>query len=151
MKTRQFGEGVCLITHCDCGYRLLIMGESQPCPIWPMSLPPLQMVFSRSNRVAPTSIDVNLLLLTQPGSLLSEFIVSRFSDPSGGVGTSAKALLALEERGPWESEKAANIVRRYMSSRFYPNRSIDHLVVFLNTHLLCIKSESRVKDTRFSS
>lgn len=51
----------------------------------------------------------NLLL----GNLLCDFVASRISDdPSGGVGTYARALLALEERGQWDSNRAADTMMR---------------------------------------
>ena len=38
------------------------------------------------------------------GNLLCDFVLSRLED-SEGLGSCAKALIALEERGKWDNEK----------------------------------------------
>ncbi|OCL11928.1 MMS19 nucleotide excision repair protein-like protein [Glonium stellatum] len=43
-------------------------------------------------------------------NLLGDFILSRIADDREGLGSCAKGLLALEERGKWENERAANIM-----------------------------------------
>lgn len=49
-------------------------------------------------------------MLTLEGNLLCDFILSRIADDNEGIGSSAKALMALEERGAWEKERAATIL-----------------------------------------
>lgn len=63
--------------------------------------------------------------LKSAGSLLADFITSRFSDPSGGIGATAKALLALEERGRWDAEKVSNIVNGQVFIRRAPDHGIN--------------------------
>ncbi|KAH7060525.1 MMS19 nucleotide excision repair protein-like protein [Macrophomina phaseolina] len=46
----------------------------------------------------------------QHRNLLCDFILSRIADDNEGIGSSAKALMALEERGAWEKERAATIL-----------------------------------------
>lgn len=43
-------------------------------------------------------------------NLLGDFILSRITDDREGLGSCAKGLLALEERGKWENERAVNIM-----------------------------------------
>lgn len=43
-------------------------------------------------------------------NLLGDFILSRIADDREGLGSCAKGLLALEERGKWGSERATNIM-----------------------------------------
>jgi DNA repair/transcription protein MET18/MMS19 len=50
----------------------------------------------------------NVLIL--PGNLLCDFVLSRISGDTEGIGASAKALLALEERGQWDQSRAAEVM-----------------------------------------
>lgn len=49
------------------------------------------------------------------GNLLCEFILSRTED-SEGLGSSAKALLALEELGKWDDNRVVNIVEALLTN-----------------------------------
>jgi DNA repair/transcription protein MET18/MMS19 len=44
------------------------------------------------------------------GNLLSEFVLSRITNDVEGIGSCAKALLALEELGKWDASKAQKIM-----------------------------------------
>jgi DNA repair/transcription protein MET18/MMS19 len=46
--------------------------------------------------------------------LLSEFILGRIEGDVEGVGSSARALLALEERGKWDPETAQKVMRTFL-------------------------------------
>ncbi|GME25419.1 DNA repair transcription protein [Neofusicoccum parvum] len=52
----------------------------------------------------------------QHRNLLCDFILSRIADDTEGIGSSAKALLALEERGAWEKERAATVLSSLVDS-----------------------------------
>ncbi|CAK3890213.1 MMS19 nucleotide excision repair [Lecanosticta acicola] len=54
------------------------------------------------------------LLSGQERRLLCDFILGRIEGDLEGVGASARALLALEERGKWDSETAQRVVRTFM-------------------------------------
>jgi DNA repair/transcription protein MET18/MMS19 len=47
------------------------------------------------------------------GNLLSEFVLSRITDDAEGIGSCAKALLALEELGQWDQSRAAKVMMTY--------------------------------------
>lgn len=44
------------------------------------------------------------------GNLLCDFILSRIEDSEGGLGSCAKALIALEERGKWDPSRVQTII-----------------------------------------
>lgn len=46
--------------------------------------------------------------------LLSEFILGRIEGDVEGIGSSARALLALEERGKWDPETAQKVMQTFM-------------------------------------
>ncbi|KAF2270415.1 MMS19 nucleotide excision repair protein-like protein [Lojkania enalia] len=48
------------------------------------------------------------------GNLLCDFVLSRFDDGEG-LGSCAKALIALEERGRWDDERATKIMETLVS------------------------------------
>lgn len=56
-----------------------------------------------------------------PGNLLTNFVLSRVED-SEGLGSCAKGLLALEERGKWDNETVTKIMEScvwlYTSNRW---------------------------------
>ncbi|KAF9633220.1 putative dna repair transcription protein [Lasiodiplodia theobromae] len=76
----------------------------------------------------------------QHRNLLCDFILSRIADDNEGIGSSAKALMALEERGAWEKERAATVLSslvdhthplrqfKLQSERYSVLRLIDMLV-----------------------
>jgi DNA repair/transcription protein MET18/MMS19 len=55
------------------------------------------------------------VLSLQQRNLLCEFILSRTED-SEGVGSCAKALLALEELGKWDDDRVVSILEALLSS-----------------------------------
>jgi len=57
------------------------------------------------------------LLTLQQRSLLCDFVLSRLQNDSEGIGSCARALMALEERGKWDQETATNIMTTYVSQR----------------------------------
>lgn len=71
---------------------------------------------------------------------MCDFILSRIADDNEGIGSSAKALMALEERGAWEKERAATVLSslvdhthplrqfKLQSERYSVLRLIDMLV-----------------------
>jgi hypothetical protein len=62
------------------------------------------LISSRVNQIAVVTCLSNL------GNLLCDFVLSRISGDTEGIGASAKALLALEERGQWDQTRAAEIM-----------------------------------------
>lgn len=57
------------------------------------------------------------LELIGAGNLLCDFVLSRIED-SDGLGSCAKALIALEERGKWDNERVAKIMQTSVVARF---------------------------------
>ena len=49
-------------------------------------------------------------LTLQQRSLLCDFVLSRIQDDREGTGSCARALMALEERGKWDSDTAGKVV-----------------------------------------
>ena len=50
------------------------------------------------------------VLTLQQRSLLSDFILSRTQDDTEGIGSCARGLMALEERGKWDPSTVQNIM-----------------------------------------
>lgn len=50
------------------------------------------------------------VLTGQQRNLLCDFILSRVQDDTEGIGSCARGLLALEERGKWDQETTAKIM-----------------------------------------
>ncbi|KAK4634572.1 MMS19 nucleotide excision repair [Fulvia fulva] len=53
-------------------------------------------------------------LSNQERRLLCDFVLGRIEGDVEGIGASARALLALEERGKWDAETAQNVMRTFM-------------------------------------
>jgi len=45
-----------------------------------------------------------------PGNLLCDFLLTRLADDHDVIGSYAKGLLALEERGKWDEERVASVI-----------------------------------------
>jgi hypothetical protein len=71
--------------------------------------------------------DLKIILIVFLGALLLEFVVSRIEDREVGIGSGAKALLALEERGKWTPETASRVLMSYVHPRVQlsPELTID--------------------------
>jgi DNA repair/transcription protein MET18/MMS19 len=69
----------------------------------PMRIKSLSYLADVLEQVAPK------VLKGQQRSLLCGFILSRVADDTEGTGHCARALMALEKLGKWDSETAANI------------------------------------------
>lgn len=54
------------------------------------------------------------VLSLQERRLLSDFILGRLEGDAEGIGASARALLALEERGKWDTETAQKVARTFL-------------------------------------
>ena len=54
------------------------------------------------------------VLTLQQRSLLCDFVLSRMQDDSEGIGSCARALMALEERGKWDQDTASKIFTTYV-------------------------------------
>jgi DNA repair/transcription protein MET18/MMS19 len=48
------------------------------------------------------------------GNLLCDFVLSRIEDSEGGLGSCAKALMALEERGKWDDDRVRDTIETYV-------------------------------------
>jgi DNA repair/transcription protein MET18/MMS19 len=70
------------------------------------------------------------------GALLLEFVVSRIEDREVGIGSGAKALLALEERGKWTPETASRVLMSYVHPRVQLSHELMFTRLFDNTHPL---------------
>jgi len=57
---------------------------------------------------------MKLILIS--GNLLCDFVLSRLED-SEGVGSCAKALIALEERGKWDNDRVATVMNAFVMVR----------------------------------
>lgn len=57
------------------------------------------------------------VLSGQQRRLLCDFILSRVKDDFEGTGECAKALMALEERGKWDSETAGEIINTFVQGQ----------------------------------
>jgi hypothetical protein len=53
------------------------------------------------------------------GALLLEFVTSRIEDREVGIGSGAKALLALEERGKWTDVVARRVLLSYVHQELH--------------------------------
>ena len=85
------------------------------------------------------------------GNLLGDFILSRIADDREGLGSCAKGLLALEERGKWENERAANIMEvLVLLHRFtYWVRYVLTLIGLSTTPIRCDSTNNRARDILF--
>jgi DNA repair/transcription protein MET18/MMS19 len=54
------------------------------------------------------------VLPLQHRKLLFDFITSRLTDQDVGIGSAARALLGLEERGRWDAEQVAEVIKALM-------------------------------------
>lgn len=54
------------------------------------------------------------VLSLQERRLLTDFVLGRLEGDVEGIGASAKALLALEERGKWDSETATRVIQTFL-------------------------------------
>lgn len=59
-----------------------------------------------------SSIKIGTLGLQQR-ALLCDFVLSRIQDDTEGIGSCARALMALEERGKWDQETVQSIMKTY--------------------------------------
>lgn len=55
------------------------------------------------------------VLSGQERRLLCDFVIGRIEGDVEGIGSSARALLALEERGKWDAATAQNVMRTFVS------------------------------------
>lgn len=55
------------------------------------------------------------VLSLQQRKLLCDFVLSRVKDDTEGAGSCARALIALEERGKWDLDTAAEIINTFVS------------------------------------
>lgn len=56
------------------------------------------------------------VLSLQQRKLLCDFILSRVRDDTEGAGSCARALTALEERGKWDTDTAAEVFTTFVAS-----------------------------------
>ena len=56
------------------------------------------------------------VLTLQQRKLLCDFILSRVKDDPDGAGFCANALIALEERGKWDTDTASEVINTFVQS-----------------------------------
>ncbi|KAF2674221.1 ARM repeat-containing protein [Microthyrium microscopicum] len=65
----------------------------------------------------------NGILPRQHRVLLLDFVISRIEDREVGIGSCAKALLALENRGQWDSARAAQVMTSLLENTYPLNEA----------------------------
>jgi hypothetical protein len=66
-----------------------------------------------ARNIARREIQRGMKLTALAGNLLCDFVLSRLQD-SEGLGSCAKALMALEERGKWDNDRVATVMNAFV-------------------------------------